>query len=99
MNKPNNKTKAKLDGILSEINKATGSPDSPYTIADGKAIANKGNFHTDYIPEYGYSIYRFGEATGDGGFGISEPVFTGRMRIGPAIAAAQAFLNGIRLAK
>jgi hypothetical protein len=94
MNKPNNKTKTKLDQILSEINKATNSPEFPWTTADGKAVPNKGNFHSDYAPEKGYSVYRFGEAVGDG-FQISEPIFTGRVPIGTAIAAAQAFLNGI----
>jgi len=99
MNKPNNKTKSKLDIVLSEINKATNSPEFPWTITDGKTVPNKGNFHCDYRPEAGgYSVYRFGERTEDG-VNISEPIFTGRLPIGTAIAAAQAFLNGINLAK
>ena len=96
MNKPNNKTKNKLDLVLSEINKATNSPEYPWTASEGKAVPNSGNFHSNYEPESGYSVYRFGKSTGDGGFEISQPIFEGRLPIGPAIAAAQAFLNGLK---
>lgn len=96
MNKPNNKTKSKLDAVLLEINNVTGSPAYPWTIADGRTVPNKGNFHCDYRPEEGYSVYRFGDSTPEG-VSVSEPIFVGRLPIGTAIAAAQAFLNGINL--
>lgn len=97
MNKPNNKTKAKLDQVLSEINKATNSPEHPWTITDGKIAPAAGCFHSDYAPEFGYSVYRMGARQDDGSMSVSEPIFTGRLPIGAAIAAAQAFLNGIKL--
>lgn len=95
---PNNKTKNKLDQILSQINKTTGSPEFSWTTTHGKAVPSKGNFHSEYSPDKGYSVFRFGETTGDG-FQISEPIFTGRVPIGTAIAAAQAFLNALLLSK
>jgi hypothetical protein len=98
VNKPNNNTKAKLDQVLIEINKATNSPEFPWTTSDGKAIANRGNFHSEYIPDKGYAIHRFGEVTSEG-VQILEPIFAGRMPIGPTINAAQAFLNGLSFQK
>lgn len=85
-----NKTKAKLDQIILAINQKLGTPTHPYTIIEGTFTSAVGNFHSDYSPELGYSVYRFGE-----GLSISEPIWTGRLLIGPAISAATAFLNGL----
>jgi len=98
MNKFDNNTKNKLDKILSEINKTTGSPELPWTTSEGKATPNKGNFHYDFSPKKGYSVYRFGESKGDG-FEVSEPIFKGRATIATAIAASQAFLNALLFKK
>lgn len=90
-----NQTRAKLKAIIDAINLETGSPLEAYSnTQEGRFTPNAGNFHIDYNTDYGYSIYRFGES-----HSVTEPIWTGRQTIQPAILAATAFLNGIKLSK
>ncbi len=57
-------TRAHLDAKAATINSLTGSPAEPYRTVDGKAVANKGNYHISGAYG-GYSLHRM--ATEGGG--------------------------------
>jgi hypothetical protein len=56
-------TRAHLDAKASTINSMTHSPAEPYRTVDGKAVANKGNYHISGAYG-GYSLHRMTEGGG-----------------------------------
>lgn len=57
-------TRAHLDAKAATINSMTKSPAEPYRTVDGRAVANKGNYHVSSAYG-GYSLHRM--ATEGGG--------------------------------
>jgi hypothetical protein len=56
-------TRAHLDAKVNTINTMTNSPFVPYRTVDGKAVANKGNYHISGAYG-GYSLHRMTEGGG-----------------------------------
>jgi hypothetical protein len=56
-------TRAFLDAKAATINSMTKSPAEPYRTVDGKAVANKGNYHISGAYG-GYSLHRMTEGGG-----------------------------------
>lgn len=52
-----------LQACVDRLNRVTGSPLEPYTLTDGKHVANIGNFHLDIA--YGQpAVYRMANESG-----------------------------------
>lgn len=83
-------TRAHLDAKAATINSMTKSPAEPYRTVDGKAVANKGNYHI--VCAYGgYSLHRM---VTEGG-GASDVLCVGHVSARELAALMSAYTAGL----
>ena len=83
-------TRAHLDAKVRTINSMTGSPDEPYRTVNGKAVANKGNYHISQAYG-GYSLHRMSNESG----GVSDVFSIGHVPARELAALLSAYTAGI----
>lgn len=83
-------TRSHLEAIVARINRVTGSPAEPYsTGADGRAVANVGNYHLSGAYG-GWCLHRMVNE----GAGVSSPLTTGHVPARELAALMHAYLAG-----
>jgi hypothetical protein len=99
--KPNRKTKTmqritkkQLQSRIETINSILNRPLTPYTQADGKLIANIGNFSLSQA----YGGYCVHLMVNDGG-GVSTPIWNGHITAREAYDRISAFISGLQFQK
>ena len=83
-------TRSFLDAKAATINSMTGSPAEPYRTVDGKAVANKGNYHISGAYG-GYSLHRMATEGG----GVSDVFNCGHMPARQLAAIMSAYTAGL----
>jgi hypothetical protein len=83
-----------LQAVVDRINKATGSPVEQYTKANGKLVANIGNYHLSGAYG-GYALYRMVNASG----GIRDISDSGYMTKRALYDLMHAYLAGYEAGK
>ena len=83
-----------LEAVCEFINKAMGSPLTPYTRTESGLTANIGNFHLS-LAYGGVCVHRMDN---DGG-GITEPIWSGHISKAKAENKMRAYLRGLEMAK
>ena len=86
-------SKKTLEALCELINKATGSPLTPYTRTESGLTANIGNFHLSGAYG-GICVHRMHN---DGG-GITEPIWSGHISKAKAETKMRAYLAGLEMA-
>ena len=77
------------------LNQITGNPPAPYTkTADGKFVANLGNFHLSRAYG-GVCIHQMQNLSG----GVTTPIFCGHVPMREAYDKLNAFISGIEYGK
>jgi len=87
-------SKKTLEALCELINKATGSPLTPYTRTESGLTANIGNFHLS-LAYGGVCVHRMHN---DGG-GITEPIWSGHISKAKAETKMRAYLAGLQMPK
>jgi hypothetical protein len=83
-------TRAHLDAKAQTINSMTKSPAEPYRTVNGKAVANKGNYHISGAYG-GYSLHRM---SNEGG-GVSDVFNTGHIPARELAGLMSAYMAGM----
>ena len=83
-----------LEALCEFINKATGSPLTPYTRTESGLTANVGNFHISRAYG-GVCVHRMNN---DGG-GVTEPIWSGHISKANAETQIRAYLKGLETSK
>lgn len=86
---PTRITRAHLDAKAATINSMTKSPSEPYRTVDGKAVANKGNYHISGAYG-GYSLHRMTE-----GGGASDVLNIGHVSARELAGLMSAYTSGL----
>ena len=87
-------TRAFLDAKVNTINTMTNSPFVPYRTVDGKAVANKGNYHISGAYG-GYSLHRMCNESG----GASDVFSIGHVSARELAGLMSAYIAGLYDAK
>jgi hypothetical protein len=83
-------TRAHLDAKATTLNSMTKSPVEPYRTVDGKAVANKGNYHIS--GSYGgYCLHRMCNESG----GVSDVFSCGHIPAKQLAALMSAYMVGL----
>jgi hypothetical protein len=83
-------TRAHLDAKARTINSMTKSPSEPYRTVDGKAVANKGNYHISGAYG-GYCLHRMCNESG----GVSDVFSVGHVPARELAALLSAYTAGL----
>jgi hypothetical protein len=83
-------TRAFLDAKAATINSMRGAPAEPYRTVDGKAVANKGNYHISGA-NGGYSLHRMCNESG----GVSDVFSVGHIPARELAALMSAYIAGL----
>jgi hypothetical protein len=83
-------TRAHLDAKAATINSLTKSPAEPYRTVDGKAVANKGNYHISGAYG-GYSLHRMANESG----GVNDVFDCGHITAKQLAALMSAYTAGL----
>jgi hypothetical protein len=83
-------TRAFLDAKVTTINSMTKSPAEPYRTVDGKAVANKGNYHISGAYG-GYCLHRMVNESG----GVSDVFSCGHVPARELAALMSAYTAGL----
>lgn len=86
-------TRAHLDAKAATLNSMTNSPAEPYSTVDGKAVANKGNYHISGAYG-GYNLHRMTE-----GGGVTDVLSIGHVTARELTALISAYTAGLYDAK
>tara|TARA_R110000868_G_scaffold343466_1_gene604473 strand:- start:76 stop:357 length:282 start_codon:yes stop_codon:yes gene_type:complete len=83
-------TRSSLDAKAATINSMRGAPAEPYRTVDGKAVANKGNYHISGAYG-GYSLHRMATEGG----GVSDVFSVGHIPARQLAALMSAYTAGL----
>jgi hypothetical protein len=83
-------TRAHLDAKAATINSMTKSPAEPYRTVDGKAVANKGNYHISGAYG-GYCLHRMCNESG----GVSDVFSCGHVPARELAGLMSAYMAGL----
>jgi hypothetical protein len=83
-------TRKHLDAKAATINSMTKSPSEPYRTVDGKAVANKGNYHISGAYG-GYSLHRMCNESG----GVSDVFSCGHVPARELAGLMSAYTAGL----
>jgi hypothetical protein len=86
-------TDSMLEARVRRLNELTGSPLSPYSTVDGRAVANIGNFHLSYAYG-GVCLHRMANESG----GIRTPIISYHTTKRDLYYVINAFMDGIHFA-
>lgn len=86
-------TEAMLEARIKYLNKLTNSPADPYTVVDGRARANVGNFHLSHAYG-GVCVHRMVNESG----GVNTPINYGHVTKRECYDALNAYISGIEFA-
>lgn len=86
-------TRAHLDAKTATLNSMTNSPAEPYSTVDGKAVANKGNYHISGAYG-GYNLHRMTE-----GGGVTDVLSIGHVTARELATLISAYTAGLYDAK
>jgi hypothetical protein len=87
-------TEKHLQGLCDRLNRLTGSPIEPYSLIDGRHVAQVGNYHISHAYG-GVSLHRMHNLGG----GVSEPLYTGHVSKRELAGRLHAFILGIESTK
>jgi hypothetical protein len=85
-------TQKHLEGLVGCLNRLTGSPMAPYTMVDGKYVAQVGNYHLDHAYG-GAQLVRMYNLSG----GVSTPLMSGHVSKRECYESIYAFIRGIEV--
>ena len=87
-------TRKQLDSVTEGLNRVTGSPLEPYTSAEGRAVANPGNYHIS-CAYGGYALHQMANTSG----GVRDVFNSGHVPARELLSLIWAFRNGFETAK
>ena len=87
-------TDSMLEARVKRLNELTNSPATPYTQADGRAVANVGNFHLSYAYG-GVCLHRMANPSG----GVSTPIISYHTTKRELFDRINSYMDGIMFAQ
>jgi hypothetical protein len=87
-------TDSMLEARVRRLNELTGSPKEPYSLIDGKTVANVGNFHLSHAYG-GVCLHRMAN---DGG-GVRTPIISYHTTKRELYGLINAWMDGIQFAQ